>query len=176
MPFKLSKTIISIGLAVVLGMVIYGLMQQHSADTNPVKPTIEGNPDTAQSVQQSDHSEALDRPTDIHRHNSNRTRSKIISSKRDNLDEEALMEELRRVQEADPARAFELAQEGNRRYPDSPYAAERAGRMVKSLALQGRFSEARGEAEKMVNTYPGTPWALEVERHTGAHPRPQRGR
>lgn len=85
--------------------------------------------------------------------------------------EEKLMEKLRRVQESDPSLALELAREGNRLYPDSVFAAERAGRIVKSLALQGRFAEARGEAEKMVNTYPGTFWALEVERHTGAHPR-----
>jgi hypothetical protein len=42
---------------------------------------------------------------------------------------------------------------------------------VKSLARQGHLSEARGAAEAMVNKYAGTPWALEVERHTGAHPR-----
>jgi len=39
-----------------------------------------------------------------------------------------------------------------------------------ALARQGRISEARGEAEHMVNEYPGTQWALDVERNTGAHP------
>ena len=87
------------------------------------------------------------------------------------IGEQKLMYRLRQVQESDPARALELAREGNRLYPNSRYAAERAGRIVKSLALQGEYGQARGEAEKMVNTYAGTPWALEVERHTGAHPR-----
>jgi hypothetical protein len=45
-----------------------------------------------------------------------------------------------------------------------------AAMVVKSLARQGKASEARAEAEEMVNKYVGTSWAREVERHTGAHP------
>jgi hypothetical protein len=45
-----------------------------------------------------------------------------------------------------------------------------AAMVVKSLARQGKASEARAEAEVMVNKYAGSQWALEVERHTGAHP------
>lgn len=81
------------------------------------------------------------------------------------------MAELRSVERSDFARAYELAHEGNRRFPSSPLAAERAAIAVRSLALQGKLSDARREAEDMVNRYPGTPWALEVERNTGAHPR-----
>jgi len=88
-----------------------------------------------------------------------------------NTEEKELMQRLRQVQESDPVEALELARKGNRLYPKSRFAAERAGRVVKSLALLGKLAQARGEAEKMVNTYAGTPWALEVERHTGAHPR-----
>jgi hypothetical protein len=86
------------------------------------------------------------------------------------LDEAALMARLRGVEDRDPVLARSLAEEGNRRFPNSPDAAERAAVAIKSLALQGRASEARGEAERMVNEYPGTKWALEVEQHTGAHP------
>lgn len=81
------------------------------------------------------------------------------------------MQQLRALTATNPARALELARAGQERFPESPYAAERAGRIVKSLALLGRASEARGEAERMVNRYAGTAWALEVEQHTGAHPR-----
>jgi hypothetical protein len=45
-----------------------------------------------------------------------------------------------------------------------------AAMVVKSLARQGKASEARAEAEEMVNKYVGTRWAREVEQHTGAHP------
>jgi len=34
----------------------------------------------------------------------------------------------------------------------------------------GKPSEGRGAAEAMVNKYPSSPWALEVEKQTGAHP------
>ncbi|MDP9149645.1 MAG: hypothetical protein M3O36_06865 [Myxococcota bacterium] len=87
------------------------------------------------------------------------------------LDEAQLMKRLRIVEDGNPALALVLAREGNRRFPGSSDAAERAAVIVKSLALQGHLSEARGEAETMVNQYLGTPWALEVEEHTGAHPR-----
>jgi hypothetical protein len=89
-------------------------------------------------------------------------------------DEAALMERLRAAQDTDPALALTLAREGNEQYPDSPEVPERAALAIKSLALLGRFAEARGEAEKMVNAYPDSRWATEVERHTGAHRRPLR--
>jgi hypothetical protein len=81
------------------------------------------------------------------------------------------MSDLRSIEDVDAAAALEIAREGDRRFPSSDAAAERAMIEVKALARQGRLSEARGAAEQMVNRYPGTPWALEVERHTGAHPR-----
>jgi hypothetical protein len=86
------------------------------------------------------------------------------------LDEVSLMTRLRGIEDADPTQALELAREGNRRFPDGTDAAERAAIVVKSLARTGHISEARGEAETMVNRYPGTSWAREVEQHTGAHP------
>lgn len=86
-------------------------------------------------------------------------------------DEAGLMNRLRFVEDRDPALAIELAREGNRRFPLGSDGAERAAIIVKSLARQGHLSEARGEAETMVNQYAGTGWALEVEQNTGAHPR-----
>jgi outer membrane protein assembly factor BamD (BamD/ComL family) len=80
------------------------------------------------------------------------------------------MNQLRAAQDSDPVRARQLAEEGMRRFPNSPDAAEREALGIKAYARQGRISEARAEAERMVNRYPGSKWALEVERHTGAHP------
>lgn len=88
------------------------------------------------------------------------------------LSETALLERLRKAQDVDDIKlSYELAREGQRRFPDSPDAPEFAAMVVKSLSQQGKLSEARAEAEIMVNKYPGTKWAREVERHTGAHPR-----
>jgi type IV secretory pathway VirB10-like protein len=87
------------------------------------------------------------------------------------LDESALMERLRKAQDTDEYQlSYDLAREGLRRFPDSPDAPEMAAMVVKSLARQGKASEARAEAEEMVNKYVGTRWAREVEQHTGAHP------
>ena len=85
------------------------------------------------------------------------------------LDEPALMDRLRRVKEENPATAVALAREGNFRFPDSPDAAERSSILVHALAAQGLSSEARGEAEDMVNRYPDSSWVREVELFTGAH-------
>lgn len=90
------------------------------------------------------------------------------------VDESRLMARVRSAEATAPDIALQLAREGNLRFPGSPDAAERAAVVVRCLAQLGRVSEARGEAEIMVNQYAGTPWALEVERHTGAHPRVNR--
>jgi hypothetical protein len=88
--------------------------------------------------------------------------------------EATLMARLRRIEDGDPAAALQLAREGNGLDPNGPDSAERAMIVVKSLAREGDLEAARGEAERMVNEYPGTPWAIEVERRTGAHPRVRR--
>jgi hypothetical protein len=41
--------------------------------------------------------------------------------------------------------------------------------LIHVLAEQGLHSEARGEAERMVNRYPDSRWVREIERFTGAH-------
>lgn len=81
------------------------------------------------------------------------------------------MAELRAVKERDAKQALELAREGNRRFPNSPESAERASIAIHALNELGFRSEARGEAEEMVNRYPDGPWVREVERFTGAHRR-----
>jgi hypothetical protein len=96
---------------------------------------------------------------------------KAAPTKHKALAEPELMERLRKAQDTDDyVLSLDLAREGLRRFPDSPDAPEMAAMVVKSLAREGKVSEARAEAEVMVNKYAGTSWAREVERHTGAHP------
>jgi hypothetical protein len=84
-----------------------------------------------------------------------------------------LMEQLRAAS-AEPARAERLARQGLAQFPSSVDNAERHKLLIDAIAAQKRLGEARGEAEVMVNRYTGTPWAREVERLTGAHPRVNR--
>jgi hypothetical protein len=84
-------------------------------------------------------------------------------------DEAALMTELRTFKDTDPEFAIERAREGNRRFPDSADAPERSSILIHALATASRASEARGEAEDMVNRYPDSEWVREIERFTGAH-------
>lgn len=67
------------------------------------------------------------------------------------------------------ALAIQLAREGNRRFPDSALASERDSILIHSLADNEQRSEARGEAERMVNQRPDSDWVREIERFTGAH-------
>jgi hypothetical protein len=85
------------------------------------------------------------------------------------LDEPTLMIRLRSVAQTDPTLAVELAREGDRRFSDDPDAPERALLLIHALARLGRGSEARGEAESVVNDYPDSPWIREIEQFTGAH-------
>jgi TolA-binding protein len=85
------------------------------------------------------------------------------------LGEGQLMARLRGIKDSDAAAAIELARDGNKRFPDTADAPERASILIHALASQGASSEARGEAEQMVNHYPDSDWVREVERFTGAH-------
>jgi hypothetical protein len=85
------------------------------------------------------------------------------------LEEAQLMARLRELAEHEPQRAVALAREGNRRFPDSPYAPERTSILIHALAEEGESMKARGEAEEMVNHYPDSDWVREIERFTGAH-------
>lgn len=84
------------------------------------------------------------------------------------FDEKSLMRQLRRARREDPALAITLAREGNRRFPGSSEAPERASILIHVLAEQGLSSEARGEAEDMVSRCPDSAWVREVEQFTGA--------
>lgn len=80
------------------------------------------------------------------------------------------MEKLRALGATDPPQTIALARDGNKRFPDSADAPERAWMVVKSLTNMENFKEARDEAEVMVKQYPGTSWALDVQRHLLSNP------
>ena len=80
------------------------------------------------------------------------------------------MEKLRMLAGKDAQEILRLARAANARDPDGPHAAERAWMVVKSLTDLQRFSEAKDEAQTMVNRYPGTSWALDVQRHLLSNP------
>jgi hypothetical protein len=84
--------------------------------------------------------------------------------------ESALMSAIRDLGASDPARALELARDGNRRFPKSADAAERSWTICKSLAALGRFHDAQVEARLLVHQYPDTTWANDVTRHLLTQP------
>jgi hypothetical protein len=85
------------------------------------------------------------------------------------VEEGLLMSRLREAAKTDSAQAIKLAEEGNRRFPDSADAPERESILIHSLASAERRNEARGRAEFMVNHYPDSEWVREIEAFTGAH-------
>ena len=79
------------------------------------------------------------------------------------------MARLRALAQSDPAQAIVLARDGNRRWPQSADAPERTSILIHALAATGQSTQARGEAERMVNQAPDSEWVREIERFTGAH-------
>lgn len=84
--------------------------------------------------------------------------------------ENSLAAAMHALEDTDPERALEIARRARALWPDGSRAAEFAATEVKCLYRLGMPGEGRGAAEAMVNKYVGSPWALEVERQTGAHP------
>ena len=66
------------------------------------------------------------------------------------------MASLRQLVASDPAQAIEKAREGDKHFPDSAAAAERAWIVAKALANLRRFHEARDAAKAMVKNTPAT--------------------
>ena len=85
------------------------------------------------------------------------------------MNEAVLMARLREVAQSDSAQTIELARAGNKKFPDSPDAPERASILIHALVTQNQLSEGRAEAEYMVNHYPDSKWVRDIEGFTGAH-------
>jgi hypothetical protein len=94
----------------------------------------------------------------------------VASALADTPTEDSLAATMHTLEDSKPERALELARQGQALWPAGPRAAEFAATEVKCLYRLGKPSEGRGAAETMVNKYPSSPWAVEVEKQTGAHP------
>ena len=92
------------------------------------------------------------------------------------MNEAVLMAHLREVAKTDSARTIEIARAGNERFPDSPDAPERYSILIHALTTQNQISEARGEAEYMVNHFPDSSWVRGIRRLHGGAPPPQHPR
>lgn len=80
------------------------------------------------------------------------------------------MARLRELRSENPELTLALAREAQRRFKNSPDAAEQAWFVVKSLSDLGRHDEARLEGRKLVKDHPGTRWAEDVHRHLFVNP------
>jgi len=87
-----------------------------------------------------------------------------------NPTDDSLVAQVHALEDASPQRALDLARKGQALWPSGPRAAEFAASEVKALFRLGKPSEGRAAAEAMVNKYPSSARALEVEKQTGAHP------
>jgi hypothetical protein len=85
------------------------------------------------------------------------------------MNEAVLTAHLREVAQHDSAQAIEIARAGNKKFPEGPEAPERYSILIHALVTQNQLSEARGEAEYMVNHYPDSKWVRDIEGFTGAH-------
>jgi hypothetical protein len=88
------------------------------------------------------------------------------------VNESELLSALSATWRSDPLRALALAEDGERRFGESPRAVERRFHEIKALVELGRVGKARSKAERYLELYPPGPMTDEVERLTGVHRRP----
>jgi hypothetical protein len=82
------------------------------------------------------------------------------------------MEKLRSDLRPNPASALALADEGERRFADSPYAEERRALAIQALINLDRIGAARSRAYEFLAHYPDGPYSAHVAAMTGVHPTP----
>ena len=80
------------------------------------------------------------------------------------------MAKLRELGASNPVLTLKLAREGNQRFKHSIDAPERASDIVRALLNLDRREEARAEALKMEEEYPGSDWTSDVHRHMFVNP------
>lgn len=85
-------------------------------------------------------------------------------------DESSITEQLRSWAQSEPELTLGLAVEGNERFPNGDDAAERDYFLTRALVNLKRFDEAQQHAKMMVEKYPGSHFAGEVERHLLVNP------
>jgi type IV secretory pathway VirD2 relaxase len=65
-----------------------------------------------------------------------------------------------------------LAEEGERRFADSPRAEERSALAIQALINLDRIGAARSRAYKFLARYPDGAYSAQVAATTGVHPTP----
>ena len=96
-----------------------------------------------------------------------------VASAAEPANESDLVSMLAALWEREPDRALALAEQGEKRFGDSPRAVERRLFEIKALVKLGRIGSARTRAERYLAAYPPGPMTDEVERLTGVHRRPE---
>ena len=89
------------------------------------------------------------------------------------LDEAALMTRLRDEVKPAPAAALALAEEGDRRFGQSPDAEERGALAIRALVNLQRIGAARSRAYEFLERYPSGPFSANVAAMTGVHVTPR---
>jgi hypothetical protein len=89
------------------------------------------------------------------------------------LDEPALMGKLRQSVPTDPAVAVTLADDGEKRFPNSQFREEREALAIRALINLQRIGAARGRAYPFLERYPNGPYSHEVAAMTGVHLTPK---
>jgi outer membrane protein assembly factor BamD (BamD/ComL family) len=87
-------------------------------------------------------------------------------------EETALMDRIRKDVRADPQTAVNLADEGEKRFPDSPLREEREALAIDALINMQKMGSARGRADFFLRRYPNGKYAAHVGNMTGVHPTP----
>jgi len=93
-------------------------------------------------------------------------------------EETALMDKLRANVEMEPQVAVDLADEGEKRFPESTQREEREAMAIRGLINLQKIGSARGRAELFLQRYPNGPFTAYVQNMTGVHvtpgaPKPQ---
>jgi hypothetical protein len=90
---------------------------------------------------------------------------KAAAPTRDPLVEETEhMARMRAIGDSDPAQAFALAEEGQRRFPSGLFAQEREAVAIGALAHLGRAAEARARAKVFLASYPRSSFAERIRK------------
>lgn len=88
------------------------------------------------------------------------------------LAEPALMASLRASVRLEPAKALGLADEGERRFGETPLAEERRALAIRALINLQRIGTARSRAYGFLIRYPNGPYSAEIATMTGVHATP----
>lgn len=89
--------------------------------------------------------------------------------------EQELMDRLRSEVDSDPRTAIAVADDGERRFPSSRVADERAFLRMRGLVHLGEIGIARDAARQFFERHPDSPLARQVFRLTGMRPLPPLG-